>query len=208
MNLFEKIKQEKYLLLKSNDNPLSISDILDAKKLLCEVPYEKISVGDSSTDDDHNLLVGRYRRDEKYPMDLHLVSQKLMKIINNVKMQTFYRQITQFKNVCIRRAQANILEKGGYIGLHVDGEGSSDFKTGHKDYKYAVVVHFENNYKGGDTVILFDGGERRVKLPDYSLFILSCDLPHKIDKVTEGTRKTIAYFISDSFGLSQEYLPS
>lgn len=202
MNEREPIEKNNYLILDLKKTPLSKHDFFDVKNLISQLEYEEVTAGDAG--DMHKLKVGRFRRDIEYPKDITPLSTDLMKIIYSDMMIDFYRKITQLENVCIRRSQANIMEHGDYVGVHIDGEGDSKYKGTHKDYKFAVVLHFELNYTGGDTILYTDNEEVRIRLPEYSMLVITGSLPHKVDIVTSGTRVTLAYFLSDNFGLSKK----
>ena len=60
-----------------------------------------------------------------------------------------------------------------YVGIHIDGEGSEKYKGTHKDYKYAIVLHFGLTYEGGDTVIYPSEKRKALRLPEYSVLIIT-----------------------------------
>lgn len=181
--------------------PFTRDDLQRIEQLVDDIEYETVDAGDAG--DTHKLKVGRFRRDIEVPIDLNPLSANLMAMINSDLLKTFYRQLTHFDNVCIRRAQANHLEKNDFVGLHIDGEGDPQYKGTHKDYKYAVVLHFGLGYEGGDTILYSPQGTRRMRLPEYSMLIITGALPHEVEKVESGVRKTLVYFLSDNFGASK-----
>jgi predicted 2-oxoglutarate/Fe(II)-dependent dioxygenase YbiX len=201
-NIATELQEVRFILLNKDESPFTDKEYNLLEDLVDDVPYEKISKGDAG--DVHKIQVGRFIRDEKIPVDLHESAIELKKIINSPEKQKFYKNITGFSNVCIRRAQANILNKGDYVGVHIDGEGDAKkYKGTHKDYHYAVIIHFKKNYEGGDSVIHY--GDKRVsmELPSYSMNIICGDLPHEIEVIKKGSRKTLVYFLSDNFGQSR-----
>lgn len=200
-DVYTDIQLNQYVLFPEDQAPLSLKEFKLVASLLDEIDYEVVRAGDAG--DEHALQVGRFRRDIERPVDLHPSSEALCEIIDSPKMQKFYQQVTGFEQVCIRRAQANILESGSYVGLHIDGVGDPKYKGTHADYKYAVVLHFDSIYEGGDTVLHTHTGKLLLKLPNYSMLIITGALPHEVKLVTSGQRRTLVYFLSDNFGLSK-----
>lgn len=198
----EDLHANDHILMHQNTSPLSLGDFMAIDELIDKVDREAVVAGDAG--DEHKIEVRRFRRDVDFPVDLDPASKGLMEIINSDKMQEFYRDLTGFDNVCIRRAQANLLSEGDYVGIHIDGEGDPKYQGTHIDYKYAVVLHFELDYKGGDTVIYPKSGVKTITLPEYSMFIITGALPHEVKTVESGVRKTLVYFLSDNFGQSKK----
>ncbi|MGJ3499910.1 putative iron-regulated protein (plasmid) [Piscirickettsia salmonis] len=198
----ENLQLNDHILMNKRNSPFLLSDFMAIDELIDSVGLEGVVAGDAG--DEHKLTVARFRRDIDLPVDLDPSSKDLMKIINSDKMQKFYRELTGFNGVCIRRAQANILRKGDYVGIHIDGVGDPKYQGSHIDYKYAVVLHFGLDYTGGDTVIYPKSGAKNIRLPEYSMFIITGALPHEVEVVESGIRKTLVYFLSDNFGQSKK----
>lgn len=196
-----KINENQYVLLDVDNSRLTLEEYKSLEMVINKVSYEDVLAGDAG--DQHSLKVGRFRRDIEYPVDLSPLSESILKIINNQKMQNFYQEITGFDKVCIRRIQSNILNPGNYVGLHIDGVGDPKFQGTHIDYQFAVVLHFSSEYEGGDTVLLSPSGKVQLKLPAYSMLIITGALPHEVQTVFSGQRRTLVYFLSSNFGKSK-----
>ena len=203
MNLHQAIEKHEYLLLEDEACPLSKTDMQEIELLAEHIDYETVDDGDAG--DRHKVKVGRFRKDVELPTDLTNQSPRLMEIINSPKMQSFYRELTQFDNVCIRRSQVNILDQGDYVGLHIDGVGDPKYKGSHIDYQYALVLHFDVTYEGGDVVVYPENKKKKVRLtlPPYCMYAIIGRLPHEVEVVTKGHRKSLVYFLSDNFGQSK-----
>lgn len=195
------IKKKEFTLFSSENSPFSLKNLQDIEALCAKVKYESIAQGDAG--DMHQLKVGRFRRDTTSPIDTSEHCKDLMTIINSEKLKCFYKDITGLDNVCIRRAQSNILNPGNYVGLHIDGKGDPKYNGTHIDYQYAIVLHFQLNYIGGDTLLHTHEGIERIRLPEYSMLIITGSLPHEVEAVVSGARHTLVYFLSDNFGLSR-----
>ncbi|WP_020413220.1 2OG-Fe(II) oxygenase [Microbulbifer variabilis] len=202
-DLREKLKKDKYLYLRLDSHPLTQDKLKEIDSIASNLDYEEVLDGDAG--DKHNLLVGRLRNDIDLPEDCSNYMPQVDLIINNEQMQQFYKGITGFGNVCIRRCQVNRLKVGNFVGLHSDMQGDPDKPDSHLGYQFAIVVHIDSyQQQGGETILHFADEVKRINIEPGAMLITDGNLLHEVTRISKGYRETLVYFLSDNFGFRRE----
>jgi len=194
------LQQQATLLFEENEIPLTPQEWQQLSELLDNSEYEHIIGGDAN--ESHSVWVSRYINDVDAPEALNEQSGDIEAIIMSSKMRRFYHQFTGTDKLCLRRCQANRLNKGDYIGEHKDQDSSPD-------YFATIVFHFSSAYSGG----YFQSGEQplgdqqpsdqqRYKPSAHMALVNNCSVPHQVTKVESGERLTLACFLSTSFAVN------
>ena len=185
------IEQQATLLFEENEIPLTRQEWRQLAELLARSEYEHIIGGDAN--ESHSVWVSRYFNDVDSPEALNVLSGDIEAIVMSPKMLGFYQQFTGTEKLCLRRCQANRLQKGDYIGEHKDQDSSPD-------YYATVVFHFSENYSGGyfQTSDL-TSKPQRYKPRAHMALVNNCSIPHQVTAVETGQRLTLACFLSTSF---------
>lgn len=182
------------LLYRHQQVPLSESEWLKLEQLLNRVDYEHVISGDSS--ESHSVHVARFVNDVHRPEPLNDLTAEVKRIVMSDKMLQFYSSFTGTDILCLRRCQANLLMPGDYIGRHKDQDSNPD-------YVATVVFHFDCRYVGGAFVTHHpDYGESSYRPEGRTVLVNNCEIPHEVETITGGTRRTLACFLSREFGPS------
>ncbi len=186
------LQQQATLLFAENEIPLLKHEWQQLAELLAQSDYEHIIGGDAG--ESHSVWVSRYFNDVDSPEALSALSAKIEAIVMSQKMRRFYQQFTGTENLCLRRCQANRLQKGDYIGEHKDQDSSPD-------YFATIVFHFSEKYSGGYFQTSDPAGAelQRYKPQANMALVNNCSVPHQITAVEAGERLTLACFLSPSF---------
>lgn len=190
------LEQQATLLFEEQDIPLTQEEWQQLEQLLAESKYDHVIGGDAN--ESHSVWVSRYFNDVISPEALNEWSEQIAAIVMSPKMRRFYQQFTGTDELCLRRCQANRLQKGDYIGVHKDQDSSPD-------YFATVVFHFDNDYSGGyfETLdcdhILPLNKQKKYKPQGRMALVNNCSIPHQVTKVEAGERLTLACFLSTSF---------
>jgi len=189
------LEQQATLLFEENDIPLNPQEWQQLADLLAKSEYDHIIGGDAN--ESHSVWVSRYFNDVDTPEALNARSSEIEAIVMSPKMRAFYQQFTGTENLCLRRCQANRLQKGDFIGEHKDQDSSPD-------YFATVVFHFSEDYRGGyfQTSDAVDGTvseTQRYKPRARMALVNNCSIPHQVTAVEQGERLTLACFLSTSF---------
>ena len=176
----------------SNINPMSSKNFLDLAKYCEKVEKEFIKIGDAG--EKNHLLVGRFMTDIKGPKIVkNQFSQKVINILSQKKLMNFYKKILkidQKEKIYLRRIQTNEISKGCFVGYHLDTDSNPD-------YLAAIVIQIGKKFSGGKYRVY----QSKKKYIDYvpnhkSMIISDCNYPHEVTRVTNGSRKSLVYFIS------------
>ena len=183
---------------KDNLNPFSLEEFISLKNYCEKVEKEYVAIGDAG--EKNNLLVGRFMTDIKKPLIVkNAYSLKLLKILNTKKFKQFVQKILNTKKkLFIRRAQFNQIEKGNFVGYHLDVDSNPE-------YLAACVIQLEANFSGGLYRVY---KKKSKKYFDYaptegSLIISNCLYPHEVTKVNGGKRCSLVFFVSYNNGLNK-----
>lgn len=185
------LEQQATLQFEEKEIPLTGLEWKQLAELLTESEYEHIIGGDAK--ESHSVWVSRYFNDVGSPQALNALSSEVEAIVMSPKMRRFYKQFTGTDKLCLRRCQANRLQKGDFIGQHKDQDSSPH-------YFATVVFHFSENYSGGH----FQTNDPASKPQNYKprahmALVNNCSVPHQVTPVVEGERLTLACFLSTSF---------
>lgn len=181
------LAQQATLLFEEDEIPLTEQEWQRLGDLLAQSKYEHIIGGDA--DESHSVWVSRYFNDIETPEALNGLSEHIEAIVMGPRMRNFYRSFTGTDNLCLRRCQANRLQKGDYIGEHKDQDSSPD-------YLATIVFHFSDDYSGGR----FQTSEQQSYKPRAHMALVNnCSVPHQVTRVDSGERLTLACFLSTSF---------
>ena len=182
------LEQQSTLMFEQHEIPLSQQEWKRLAELLEQSEYEHIVGGDA--DESHSVWVSRYFNDIESPEALNDLSKPIEAIVMSPKMRGFYQSFTGTDELCLRRCQANRLQKDDYIGEHKDQDSSPD-------YMATVVFHFSNDYSGGH---FQTSGQLSYKPQANMALVNNCRVAHKVTRVESGERLTLACFLSTSFG--------
>jgi len=120
-------------------------------------------------------------------------AEEVFQIVGSSEFIAFLEKATGIKKLAIVRCQGNYLFKNGYIGIHSDNEH-------YPHYRLSVLLHFDNDYEGGEFVY-YKGPrfERKVcNLSKNTVVILLGTVPHEVLKVRSGKRRTIVLFLTSN----------
>lgn len=187
------------ILLKPGEHPLSEGELqrLDQLSDISRMPYERVLIGDAG---EQNFVdVARFMTDVEEPLRINGDSSaEVMAILESPKMRDFYNQAIG-AGLVIRRCQVNVLQKGGFVGFHLDTDSNPD-------YVAPIVLQFSDDYGGGDYVVHHPvHSAQAFRMPRYSMIISSCNLPHEVSEVTSGRRKSLVYFLSHHAGKNRRW---
>lgn len=189
------LEQQATLLFEENEIPLTRLEWQQLAELLANSEYDHIIGGDAN--ESHSVWVSRYFNDVDAPQALNALSGNIEAIVMSPKMRRFYKQFTGTEKLCLRRCQANRLQKGDYIGEHKDQDSSPD-------YFATIVFHFSENYSGGHFQTNDPASKsQRYKPRAHMALVNNCSVPHQVTPVVEGERLTLACFLSTSFALNK-----
>ncbi|MDT8283402.1 MAG: 2OG-Fe(II) oxygenase, partial [Gammaproteobacteria bacterium] len=194
------LEQQATLLFEEAEIPLNGDEWQQLGQLLTDSKFDHIIGGDAN--ESHSVWVSRYFNDVQSPQALSALSDKVASIVMSPKMRRFYRQFTGTDKLCLRRCQANRLQKGDYIGIHKDQDSSPD-------YFATVVFHFDDKYRGGyfqtaDSIHAVPSQEQKRYKPQGRMALVNnCSIPHQVTRVESGVRLTLACFLSTSFAANQ-----
>lgn len=175
--------------------PLADEEWQQLETLLQGLDYDHVVGGDAA--ESHSVQVCRFFNDVKNPEALHVRSEQINNLVMSPKMRRFYRRFTGSENLCLRRCQANLMQTGDYIGVHKDQDSNPD-------YIATVVFHFADDYCGGDFVTHDShSGEQHFHPPAHTVLVNNCTIPHEVAPVEQGSRLTLACFLSTEFGPSR-----
>ena len=165
-------------------------DFLKVEKIINQLPYEFVSVGDAG--EDNSVEVGRLMTDVENPEVVNKsISETALNILNKSEHINFYKTILNKEVLYLRRAQVNKMHKNSFVGYHLDVDSNPD-------YLAAVVIQYGKNFSGGDYVVYQDKHDK-IGLsysPKYqSMIISNCNYPHEVTKVLNGTRTSLVFFL-------------
>ena len=185
------LEQQPTLLFEEKEIPLTAREWQRLTQLLAESEYQHIVKGD--VNEKHSVWVSRYHNDVTAPEALNVLSGDIEAIVMSPKMRAFYQRFTGTDQLCLRRCQANRLQKGDYIGWHKDQDSSSE-------YLATIVFHFGDCYTGGT----FQTADKKTSVRSFKpgvhmALVNSCTIPHQVSEVESGERLTLACFLSTSF---------
>lgn len=190
------LEQEGVVMFTEQQVPLDSDEWHFLESLANEVEYEHIVGGD--TGDTHSVWVSRFINDIDYPESLQSQSDNVKDIILSKKMKKFFATFIGGEDLCLRRCQSNLLSTGDYVGNHVDQDTSPD-------YFASVVFYLKSEYEGGDFISASPGKvKKRVHPTNHSVLVNRGDVPHYVEPVISGKRRTLACFLSKNFGRSMK----
>jgi Rps23 Pro-64 3,4-dihydroxylase Tpa1-like proline 4-hydroxylase len=183
------------LMYARDEMPLTDEEWQQLETLLQGLDYDHVIGGDAA--ESHSVQVCRFFNDVKKPEALHTRSEQILALVMSPKMRRFYRRFTGSENLCLRRCQANLMQTGDYIGVHKDQDSNPD-------YIATVVFHFADDYRGGDFVTHDSrSSAQHFHPPAHTVLVNNCTIPHEVAPVEQGSRLTLACFLSTEFGPSR-----
>jgi hypothetical protein len=186
------LQTQSTLMFNEQQVPLDREEWSRLAEIMAQSDYQHIIGGDA--EESHSVWVSRYYNDVVTPEALSPYSEAVKAIVMSSKMRRFYKRFTGTDKLCLRRCQANRLDPGDYIGVHRDQDSSPD-------YFATVVFHFDSRYNGGYFETLPDNDTPiSVKPRAYTALVNNCSVPHQVTPVNDGSRLTLACFLSTSFG--------
>ena len=195
LDLKQQLQQTGALQFDAADVPLSQTQWLELESISQQVNYEHIIGGDAG--EGHSVHVSRFINDVTEPVDLQPIATRLKAITMSETMLRFYQRFTGTQKLCLRRCQANLLKTDDFIGKHIDQHSNPD-------YFASVVFHFDSAYEGGDFISQPDSIKKKTFHPvAHSVVINAGHVWHEVKPVSAGERRTLACFLSTSFGKSR-----
>jgi hypothetical protein len=186
------LAEEGVVVLHGDDMPIDDATWDGIHRALRELPYEEVRIGDAG--DKHKVRVSRLVNDHDVPTFLQPSAQAIITAVMGERMMALCREALGLSACCVRRSQAHLLSDGGFIGPHVDQDSNPD-------YRYAVVLHFDHGFTGGELIASHSTKGRRAYRPaPRSILINRGDIPHEVTPVEQGERMTLALFLSDNAG--------
>ena len=184
------------ILVNKNDeiNPISKEDLNELLSCCEKVDKEFVEIGDAG--ESNNLLVGRFMTDVKKPEIVkNPFSEKVLSILSKQKVFDFIKKISGSDgNLYLRRVQFNQIDKGNFVGYHLDTDSNPD-------YIAACVVQLGSDYTGGKYRVHQKNGTHNDFTSDFGdLIISNCNYPHEVTKVESGNRKSLVFFVSNDPG--------
>ena len=196
-NTFKKNYSTKGTILIDKDdeiNPISKEDLNELLSCCEKVDKEFVEIGDAG--ESNNLLVGRFMTDIKKPEIVkNPFSEKVLSILSKQKVFDFIKKISRSEgNLYLRRVQFNQIDKGNFVGYHLDTDSNPD-------YIAACVVQLGSDYTGGKYRVHQKNGTHNDFTSDFGdLIISNCNYPHEVTKVESGNRKSLVFFVSNDPG--------
>lgn len=195
LDLKLQLEQTGVLQFDATDVPLSNTQWMELETISQQVDYEHIIGGDAG--EGHSVYVSRFINDVIAPVDLQPIATRIKDITMSDSMLRFYQRFIGSQNLCLRRCQVNLLKKDDYIGKHIDQHSNPD-------YFASVVFHLDSTYEGGDFISQPDTSNSKVLHPvAHSVVINAGHVWHEVKPVSSGERRTLACFLSTSFGESE-----
>lgn len=183
------------VLIEPNEivNPISKSELKILEHSCKNVQKEFIEIGDAG--EKNYLYVGRFMTDVKKPIIVkNPYSKNVLKIINSKKYLDLFKKILGIKinsKIYIRRVQFNQIDKGNFVGYHLDTDSNPD-------YIAAIVIQLGKKYTGGKYRVYQKNKKYIDYTPTYkSIIISNCNYPHEVTKVKSGNRQSLVFFISN-----------
>ena len=147
-------------------------------------------------------MVGRFMTDKIKPEIVkNPYSEKVINILQNNNFKKIIKNTLNLtKDFYLRRIQYNQINKGNFVGYHLD-------KDSNPDYLAACVIQLGDNFKGGIYRVFQPDKSYNDFIPTKaSLIISNCNYPHEVTKVEEGKRKSLVFFISYNSGLNSRHI--
>lgn len=153
------------------------------------LPWEKVLIGDA--DEENDLYVARFMTDKERPMVVNAQQSDVIipKVCNDAIIGLF-RGLLGEGEFYVRRMQVNRMKTGSFIGRHLDTDSNPD-------YQYSIVLQLGTDFSGGNFVVYDSAGNLRqdIKPAPRSVIISDCRFPHEVQRVTEGERVSLVFFI-------------
>jgi len=172
------------------DSPVSSDEWrrLEQATSLERCAYEHVVEGD--TGEPNDVRVARFVTDLPTPQRTdHPAAAEVLDVIASPHLMALYERLVGAAPLHVRRCQAHVLTGNGFIGLHTDAASNPD-------YLVAVLFHLGDDYEGGAFVAHCPGGARLLRLRPRSLLINRAALPHEVQPVRRGFRRTLACFLA------------
>lgn len=164
---------------------------------LKKFPLEDITIGDAG--EVNNCKVGRLVEDhpQTFPKQVNNnFSSPILKLFQTTAAKQFFKRFLEKEEPqIIRRCQFNLLNKGAFVGRHLDIDSNPD-------YQIASVLQLGSQFTGGEFVVYptreSDIKNAQILKPEYgSITISFCKVEHEVKKVESGLRTSFVTFISN-----------
>tara|TARA_Y100000589_G_C27131269_1_gene620682 strand:- start:103 stop:726 length:624 start_codon:yes stop_codon:yes gene_type:complete len=200
-NYVNQYSQNGTCYIESNSSPFTLNNLIKMNDYCAKVPKEFVEIGDAG--ESNHLLVGRFQTDIEEPKLVNRkYSEEIFKIINSIEVLDFIKQVINYDGVLyVRRIQFNKIEKGCFIGYHLDIDSNPD-------YLAAGVIQFGDSYEGGLYRVYKPNSKKEYidyKTKKNSLIISNCLFPHEVTEVKSGSRETLVFFVSNHKNKNNRY---
>ena len=175
---------------------------------LKKFPLEDITIGDAG--EINNCKVGRLVEDHPQTKPQHVnkqFSSPILKLFQTDAAKEFFKRFLDKEDPqIIRRCQFNLLNKGAFVGRHLDIDSNPD-------YQIASVLQLGSEFTGGEFVVYptkeSNITEAQIIKPQYgSITISFCKVEHEVKPVESGLRTSFVTFISNDSGKNKRILKS
>lgn len=159
-----------------------------------ECPYDFAESGD--VDEPARTAVARFLIDGATagsiptPTDLVAAPEVLGSMSHPVLLESIGAVVGE-RGMVLRRCQSHVMEPGGFIGRHADVDSNPG-------YRASLVVGLGDAFEGGALRIEARGETFTVALRRATAVVMATDLPHEVERVSRGRRRSLACFFASS----------
>jgi len=116
---------------------------------------------------------------------------EIVSIINNDKFQFELDGFPSF--------QYTTYSEGGFYDWHIDADVQNSFGPKHRKLSFSLLLSDpETEFTGGDFQLMLHGNPNNVdiaKMKKGDVVVFPSFVPHKVDKVTSGKRKSLVWWV-------------
>ncbi|MEE1739747.1 2OG-Fe(II) oxygenase [Streptomyces sp. BE147] len=190
----ELLKQDSVLMIDGPDGgPYSAQEI-DRLVRLCEELPRDVGIGDNNSVEVGRIVVDSFdiavseSRSAPHEVAAPHIAEKILQILAKSEAMAYWGELCGHE-VSVRRAQANYMRHGQYIGRHTDSESNPEYCAN-------VVIGLSDDYTGGEFVAHMDDAQaRRFILRRGSILVGTNDLLHEVSEVSSGVRGSLVMFL-------------
>jgi len=109
---------------------------------------------------------------------------------------------------CPNRISVNFYNKyteGDFYDYHIDSFKATP-KSNNVFYDYSFSINLNDDYEGGEFVLKTESGEIACQLQSGQAVIFPIIFPHKVNKVTKGTRENIIGWFSSNISYEEFFM--
>ncbi|MCX4967273.1 2OG-Fe(II) oxygenase [Streptomyces sp. NBC_00654] len=190
----ELLIQDSVLMIDGPDGGPYSAEEIDRLVGLCEKLPRDVGIGDNNSVEVGRIVVDSFdiavseSRSVPHEVAAPHIAEKILEIIAKSEAMAYWGELCGHK-VSVRRAQANYMQQGQYIGRHTDSESNPEYCAN-------VVIGLSDDYTGGEFVAHMDNEQsRRFILRRGSILVGTNDLLHEVSEVSSGVRGSLVMFL-------------